>query len=345
MQPRRDSVIAAGMAFAESSHPDRRDVHPELQRTGLAGSAGRPAVHQRSPGTEPGARSLGGPRPDGALRRHRRGSPPPRSTAPGRRKVLVVVSDGGDNASHTRFEDVSTPRCATTSSFTRSASTISNDRDAKPELLRQLADATGGEAFFPRSGRRRSRRPGAHRARHPQRLHRRLRAAGRRRRRAGSSVRVDVHAPDGRKLGGPRAIRVHHGRVRRAPMANSRAAARGCSALWSACSSVSARGRSAGTPTCAWRPMREQAALSHELDRIGSRQPPDAAPPTTAPAACARSGRTHRGAAHASCRRWRVKASTPGRCAAPSATFRAPRCRASSATPASPRIATRSSVR
>jgi len=112
----------------------------------------------------------------------------------------VVVSDGADNASTTRFDallDAALRRDVviyTIGIYDR------NDPEANPDLLRQLADATGGEAFFPR---------------HLddvtpllERIARDIRSGytvgyapptgadgGQRRR-----VRVDVRAPDGRKL-------------------------------------------------------------------------------------------------------------------------------------------------
>jgi len=64
------------------------------------------------------------------------------------RKALVIVSDGGDNASqHTRAEMVNMVE--------RSPATIysvtlidPNDPDYNPQLLKQLARISGGEAFF-----------------------------------------------------------------------------------------------------------------------------------------------------------------------------------------------------
>lgn len=65
------------------------------------------------------------------------------------RKALIVISDGGDNASrHTRAELL---RIAQSSLATIYAVGIydSEERDRDPGFLRRLAAITGGEAFFP----------------------------------------------------------------------------------------------------------------------------------------------------------------------------------------------------
>jgi Ca-activated chloride channel family protein len=66
------------------------------------------------------------------------------------RKALVLLSDGGDNAS-------SVARAAALQAAERSHATIyaigifdSADEDADPRFLMRLAHATGGEAFFPK---------------------------------------------------------------------------------------------------------------------------------------------------------------------------------------------------
>jgi VWFA-related protein len=58
------------------------------------------------------------------------------------RRVLVIVSDGGDNASHTTQ--------ASNAVIYTVALVDPIDRDANPGLLRRIAQATGGEAFTPR---------------------------------------------------------------------------------------------------------------------------------------------------------------------------------------------------
>jgi len=67
------------------------------------------------------------------------------------RKALVVLSDGGDNASRRRLEDVL--EMARRSSATIYTIGVYDDtnRDRNPRVLRQIADVTGGRAYFPRA--------------------------------------------------------------------------------------------------------------------------------------------------------------------------------------------------
>jgi len=65
------------------------------------------------------------------------------------RKALIVLSDGGDNASNTKLEEVL--RLSQQSSATIYCIGIYDvfQKDRNPSVLRRLAKATGGEAFFP----------------------------------------------------------------------------------------------------------------------------------------------------------------------------------------------------
>ena len=65
------------------------------------------------------------------------------------RKALVVLSDGGDNASHRRLDDVL--QIAQRSSATIYTIGIydADDPDRNPGVLRRLAGSTGGRAYFP----------------------------------------------------------------------------------------------------------------------------------------------------------------------------------------------------
>ena len=148
MSTRRDAVITAGMAFAESSNPAdelftvnfNEHVWPGLPtnlpftsdhvelRTALGRSTAR------------GQTALF----DGissAMRHLDRGSKP--------RKVLIVVSDGGDNASSTTADDVLIAALRGDVVIYTIGIFDADSGDAKPGVLRKLADATGGEAFFP----------------------------------------------------------------------------------------------------------------------------------------------------------------------------------------------------
>jgi Ca-activated chloride channel family protein len=199
MQPRRDAVIAAGMAFAGSSNPaDELFTLNFNERVWPGLPPGHPFTSDHDELRRALDRSM--TRGETALfdaiaaglwqldRGHRT------------RKVLVVVSDGGDNASHTGFAEVLDTALRGDVVIYAIGIYDRNDRDAKPGLLRQLADATGGEAFFPRGNGEVT----------PilERIARDIRSSytvgyvppagdARQSRR---SIRVDVHPADGRKL-------------------------------------------------------------------------------------------------------------------------------------------------
>lgn len=149
MQRRRDAVIAAGMAFAESSHPADEiftlnfnehvwpglpdghsftSDHDEL-RTALsrAGARGQTALFDAI---------------DKALLHLDGGTQT--------RKVLIVVSDGGDNASRATFDEVMDRALRRDVVIYTIGLEDPAGGEAKPRVLRELAAATGGEAFFPK---------------------------------------------------------------------------------------------------------------------------------------------------------------------------------------------------
>jgi Ca-activated chloride channel family protein len=66
------------------------------------------------------------------------------------RRVLVVVGDGGDNASTTTFEEVLKEAQASNAAIYTVGIIDPLEREANPKLLKRLAEATGGESFFPR---------------------------------------------------------------------------------------------------------------------------------------------------------------------------------------------------
>ena len=65
------------------------------------------------------------------------------------RKALILISDGGDNASHRRFADV-LHAAEHRTALVYCIGLVSEDaEDVNPGVLKRLAKATGGQAFFP----------------------------------------------------------------------------------------------------------------------------------------------------------------------------------------------------
>ncbi len=67
------------------------------------------------------------------------------------RQALIIVSDGGDNASKHKFAQVLAEARASKASIYTIGIFVENQADENPAVLEKLAKATGGKAFFPRS--------------------------------------------------------------------------------------------------------------------------------------------------------------------------------------------------
>ena len=106
------------MAFARFEPSRRRTLHDQLQRAGLAGPSAGSAFTSDHGALEARAGTIDRARADGAVRRDATRRCAISTPARKPRKVLIVVSDGGDNASRHAFQESSTPRCARTSSST-----------------------------------------------------------------------------------------------------------------------------------------------------------------------------------------------------------------------------------
>lgn len=65
------------------------------------------------------------------------------------RKVLIVISDGGDNASHHSFEGLMKEVRGADAGIYAVGLFDGDDRDSNPRILNRLARSTGGEAFLP----------------------------------------------------------------------------------------------------------------------------------------------------------------------------------------------------
>ena len=197
MQRKRDAVIAAGLAFAKSSHPQDEmftvnfneqvwtGLPPsipfttdfeELRRALLrSGARGQTALFD--------AISL-------ALKHLQDGHE--------EKKVLVVVSDGGDNASRTTYSDVLDAALRANAVIYTIGVYDEYAEDAKPEVLKKIAASTGGTSFFPKDPSEATRilEQIAAEIRSGYTLGYEPAATGP----GFKTIRVEVHPPDGRKL-------------------------------------------------------------------------------------------------------------------------------------------------
>jgi Ca-activated chloride channel homolog len=148
MRPKLPEVIIATMTFARRSNPE-----DELFTVAFNDTV-------RDPGTERSVAAADGPalelelrsfRPQGrtalydgliaALDRMERGTRP--------RKALILISDGGDNASRSTLDDVlKRARRSNVTIFTVGLFD-NDDLDRNPGVLKSLAESTGGERFLP----------------------------------------------------------------------------------------------------------------------------------------------------------------------------------------------------
>jgi Ca-activated chloride channel family protein len=66
------------------------------------------------------------------------------------RQVLVVISDGSDNASRTGMDDMLARAQSSNAMIYTVALNDPVDRDGNPKLLKRISSSTGGELFSPR---------------------------------------------------------------------------------------------------------------------------------------------------------------------------------------------------
>ena len=154
MGPKIGEVVAATLAFARSSHPedelftlsfnDRvQEAHEALKNRAFLPASDVAALERAVSSLRPEGRTALYDAVMAGLDRLDEGS---RS-----RKVLIVMSDGGDNASRATLDQV-------LERARRSGATVytiglfePGDPDANPGVLKALAQATGGERYLPRS--------------------------------------------------------------------------------------------------------------------------------------------------------------------------------------------------
>jgi VWFA-related protein len=150
MGPKRDEVIAAALAFARSSNPqDQMFVVNFNEHVSLGLPANVPFTDQTAQLQD----ALSRFNPNGetalydalavALEHLKKGNRD--------KKVLIVVSDGGDNASHYKLSQILALATQSDAIIYTIGIYTDEDPDQNPGALRNLSKTTGGEAFFPQS--------------------------------------------------------------------------------------------------------------------------------------------------------------------------------------------------
>jgi Ca-activated chloride channel homolog len=150
MRRKLGEVVAATVAFARASNPDDEvftlvfddDVRDPLP-DGTVSAKDTSALYEALSHLTPDGRTA---LYDGL------GAGLARATAGARdRKVLVLMSDGGDNASHATLTEILARARAGNVTIYTIGLFDKDDDDANPGILKSLAVATGGERFLPRS--------------------------------------------------------------------------------------------------------------------------------------------------------------------------------------------------
>jgi Ca-activated chloride channel homolog len=150
MRSKIGQVLAATMAFARSSNPEDELFVIEFNDR-VRDAMGDGAVAARDPlALEAALRTL---KPTGqtalydallfGLERLERASRA--------RKVIVLMSDGGDNASHARLDDVLVRARRSNVTIYAIGLFEPGAPDTNPDVLRKLAETTGGERYLPKS--------------------------------------------------------------------------------------------------------------------------------------------------------------------------------------------------
>ena len=148
MRPKRDEVISAAMAFARSSNPqDQMFVVNFNEHVSFGLPANVPFTDQ----TAQLQVALSTFKTNGETALYDALAAALEHLKMGNRdkKVLIVVSDGGDNASKYKLGQILAMAGQSDAIIYTIGIYTEEDPDQNPGALRQLAKATGGEAFFP----------------------------------------------------------------------------------------------------------------------------------------------------------------------------------------------------
>lgn len=148
MAPKRDAVIAAALAFARASNPEDQMFVVHFNDQARLGLPPGTLFTGKIPELEKAvaAFDLGGTT---ALYDALLVSQSHFERAAYARKVLLTITDGGDNSSHATL-GAALDGASKAGIVVYSVGIFDqNDRDRNPQILSTIAHQTGGEAFFP----------------------------------------------------------------------------------------------------------------------------------------------------------------------------------------------------
>jgi Ca-activated chloride channel homolog len=150
MMPKRADVIASALVFARSSNPqDQMFVVNFNERVSFGLPDNMPFTDEASQLEV----ALSRVRADGETALYDAIAAAVEHLKKGNRdkKVLIVISDGGDNASKHKLTDIMALAVRTDSIIYTIGILDDQDADRNPGMLKRLAKETGGEAFLPAS--------------------------------------------------------------------------------------------------------------------------------------------------------------------------------------------------
>jgi Ca-activated chloride channel family protein len=151
MRAKAGAIVAATLAFARDSHPDDElfalafndGVQEVVQGRRFLLASDLTALHAAMATLRPDGRTS---LYDAIMAGLDRFDETSRA-----RKVLIVMSDGGDNESTATLEGVLERARRSDATIYTIGLFASDDPDANPGVLKQLAQTTGGERFLPQS--------------------------------------------------------------------------------------------------------------------------------------------------------------------------------------------------
>jgi VWFA-related protein len=150
MAPKRDDVIAAALAFVRSSNPQDQMFVVNFNdhvSFGLPADVLFTNSHEQLQLALSGIRAIG----ETSLYDGVAAALDHLNLGNRDKKVLILISDGGDDASkHTMAQVIDMAQHSAAIIYTIGIFT-GQDGDQNPSVLRRLAKETGGEAFFPES--------------------------------------------------------------------------------------------------------------------------------------------------------------------------------------------------